>query len=173
MSATGTAGTRSASLAGIQSLAFTARDFPLDAGGVLPEMTLAYETYGALGADGRAILLTHGFTSSHHFAGRYRPGGAPPGLADGDLGAWDKLIGPGKAIDTDRRFAVASNMLGSSYGSTGPPSVDPRTGRPYGPDFPRITVADIVSAQKLLLDELGVKHLVAVVGPSYGGFQAF
>ena len=158
----------------VESKLFTTHDFRLESGAVLPELTLAYETYGRLAPDGRgAVLATHGYTGSHHFAGRYRRGGAPPGLGDGDLGAWDKLVGPGKAIDTDRLFVVASNMLGSSYGSTGPASIDPRTGAPYGPDFPRIAVADMVAAQKLLLDSLGVQHLLAVVGPSYGGFQAF
>jgi homoserine O-acetyltransferase/O-succinyltransferase len=83
------------------------------------------------------------------------------------------LIGPGKAIDTEKLFVVASNMLGSAYGSTNGASLNPRSGRPYGPDFPPITVHDIVAAQKMLLDELGVRHLVAVAGPSYGGYQAF
>lgn len=133
-----------------------------------------YETYGTLAPDGRnAVLVTHGFTSSHHAAGRYATGKAPKGLNDGDIGSWDKLIGPGKPIDTNKLFVVSSNMLGSSYGSTSPASIDPKTGKPYGPDFPRIVVADIVKAQKALLDGLGVKHLVAVAGPSYGGYQAF
>ena len=163
-----------ATLDNVESKLFTAREFRLESGVVLPEITLAYETYGTLDASGRrAVLATHGYTGSHHFAGRYRPGGAPRGLNDGDVGSWDKLVGPGKAVDTDALFVVSSNMLGSSYGSTGPASIDPRTGKPYGPDFPRIAVADIVRAQKLLLDSLGVTHLVAVVGPSYGGFQAF
>ena len=166
--------TSTRTLENVESKLFTTRDFRLESGIVLPELTLAYETYGRLAPDGRgAVLATHGYTGSHHFAGRYRPGGAPRGLADSDLGSWDKLIGPGKAIDTDRLFVVASNMLGSSYGSTGPASIDPRTGAPYGPDFPRIAVADMVAAQRLLLDRLGVQHLLAVVGPSYGGFQTF
>jgi homoserine O-acetyltransferase len=83
------------------------------------------------------------------------------------------LVGPGAPIDTDRHYVVCSNMLGSSYGSTNAASIDPRTGKRYGSKFPRITVEDIVTAQKRLLDGLGVKHLRAVVGPSYGGFQAF
>lgn len=146
---------------------FTAYAFKLDRGGVLPEMTLAYETYGRLAPDGRnAILVTHGFTSSHHAAGTYTAG-------DAAAGSWDGLIGPGKAIDTARYFVVSSNMLGSSYGSTAPRSTNPATGKPYGPDFPDITVRDIVRAQKLLLESLHVRHLVAVAGPSYGGFQAF
>jgi homoserine O-acetyltransferase len=146
---------------------WTTREFKLELGEVLPELTLAYETYGRLAPDGRnAVLVTHGFTSSQHAAGRYAP-------ADEAAGWWDGLIGPGKAIDTGRYFVVASNMLGSSYGSTAPASVNARTGRRYGPDFPDITLRDIVGAQKAMLDALGVRHLVAVAGPSYGGFQAF
>jgi homoserine O-acetyltransferase len=146
---------------------WSTRDFKLELGEVLPELTVAYEIYGRLAAGGRnAVLVTHGFTSSQHAAGRHAPGDETPGW-------WDGLIGPGKAIDTDRFFVVASNMLGSSYGSTAPASLDPRTGRRYGPDFPDITLRDIVGAQKALLDALGVRHLVAVAGPSYGGFQAF
>ena len=146
---------------------WTTRDFQLESGVVLPELTLAYESYGRLAADGRnAILVTHGFTSSQHAAGRYSP-------ADEAAGWWDGLIGPGKAIDTNRYYVVASNMLGSSYGSTAPATINPKTGRRYGPDFPDITLRDMVAAQKAMLDGLGVKHLVAVAGPSFGGYQAF
>jgi homoserine O-acetyltransferase len=153
---------------------YTTRDFELESGVVLPELTLAYETYGTLAPDGRnAVLATHGYTSSHHVAGRYGGSGAAKGHKPGDVGSWDKLIGPGKAIDTDKVFVVASNMLGSSYGSTNPSTIDPKSNAPYGPDFPRFTVGDIVRAQKKLLDHLGVQHLVAVAGPSYGGYQAF
>ncbi len=146
---------------------FTVQGFRLESGRILPEMTLAYETYGRLAPDGaNAILITHGFTSSGHAAGRYAPTDATPGF-------WDGLIGPGKAIDTNRYFVVSSNMLGSSYGSTAPASVNPTTGTRYGPDFPDITLRDMVTAQKALLDGLGVRRLVAVAGPSFGGFQAF
>src|SRR4029077_6915855 len=113
-----------------------------------------------------AVLYTHGFTGSHHAAGRSAANANQPG-------SWDGLIGPGKAIDTDRLFVVASNMRGSSYGSTNAASLNPATGEPYGPDFPAITIRDIDAAQKALLDTLGVKHLVAVAGPSYGGYQAY
>lgn len=155
------------SLEAVLRRTFTAYGFTLENGTKLPEMTLAFETYGRLGRDGRnAVLITHGFTSSHHAAGRHAPG-------DPTAGWWDALIGPGKAIDTNRYFVVSSNMLGSSYGSTAPGSVNLATGRPYGPDFPTITVGDIVAAQRLLLDALGVTHLVAVAGPSFGGYQAF
>ena len=152
---------------GVEKLMFTTKSFTLENGRLLPELTLAYETYGRLAADGRnAILITHGFTASHHAAGKYGESDAQPGF-------WDGLIGPGKTIDTDRYFVVSSNMLGSSYGSTAPRSVDPATGKPYGPEFPVITLRDIVTAQKALLDSLGVRHLVAVAGPSFGGYQAF
>lgn len=150
----------------VETRKFTTTNFKLQSGAVLPEMTIAYETYGKLAPDGRnAVLLTHGYTSSHHMAGRT--------TANGAEGSWDGLVGPGKAIDTDRLFVVSSNMLGSSYGSTYPASKNPATGKPYGPDFPDITLVDIVGAQKALLDGLGVKHLVAVAGPSFGGYQTF
>lgn len=145
----------------------TLRNFVLQNGALLAEVIIAYETWGRLAPDGRnAVLVTHGFTSNHHAAGAAHS-------SDDTAGWWDELIGPGKAIDTARFFVVCSNMLGSSFGSTDPASVDPRTGKRYGPDFPQISVVDIVSAQKQLLDHLGVKHLVAVAGPSYGGYQAF
>src|SRR5882724_2405925 len=128
---------------------FTTYGVPLRSGRVLTEMTVAYETYGRLAPDGRnAIVIAHGFTSSGHAAGKYSPN-------DRTAGWWDGLIGPGKAIDTNRYYVVASNMLGSSYGSTAPASVNPATGKPYGPDFPDITVRDIVGAQRLLLSALG------------------
>lgn len=146
---------------------FTAYGFALESGQTLPEMTLAFETYGRLAPDGRnAILITHGFTSSQHAAGKYAP-------TDPTAGWWDGLIGPGKAIDTNRYFVVSSNMLGSSFGSTAPASTNPATGKRYGPDFPAITVGDIVRAQRLMLNGLGVRRLVAVAGPSFGGYQAF
>jgi homoserine O-acetyltransferase len=146
---------------------FTIRDFQLVNGTVMPEATIAYETYGKLAAHGcNAVLITHGFTSSHHQAGRNPANGGNPG-------AWDGLIGPGKPIDTDKLFVVASNMLGSSFGSTNGASANPATGKPYGPDFPHISIRDIVAGQKALLGSLGVKHLVAIAGPSYGGYQAY
>jgi len=155
------------SLIGVEKQRLTIGELRLVSGATLPQVTLAFETYGRLAAGGRnAILVTHGYTSSAHAAGRY-------GAADPQPGWWDGVIGPGKAIDTDRFFVVCSNMLGSSYGSTGPASINARTGRPYGPDFPEIELADIVAAQRLLLKALGVTHLIAVAGVSYGGFQAF
>src|SRR5205807_1882102 len=151
---------------------FTLRNFPLADGTVMPEATIAYETYGRPappnGPNGgrNAILCTHGYTASHHFAGRNPANGSQPG-------SWDRLIGPGKAIDTDKLFVVASNMLGSSFGSTNAGNINPQTGEAYGPDFPNVTIRDIVAAQKALLDHLGIRHLVAVAGPSSGGYQAF
>ena len=146
---------------------FTIRDFRLTHGETMPEATIAYETHGRLAPNGRnAVLVTHGFTGSHRAAGRNSANGGQPG-------SWDGLIGPGKAIDTDKLFVVSSNMLGSSFGSTNAASPNPKTGEPYGPDFPNITIRDIVDAQKALLESLGVEHLVAVAGPSYGGYQGF
>lgn len=156
-----------ADLGTVETRRFTLRDFRLANGATMPEATIAYETYGRLAADGRnAVLITHGYTSGHYAAGRNPENGNQPGW-------WDGLIGPGKAIDTDRLFVVSSNMLGSSFGSTNGASTNPATGKPYGPDFPAITVRDIVAAQKALIDDLGIRRLVAVAGSSYGGYQAF
>ena len=150
---------------GIVHDSFTFQNLRLTGGGTLPEVTLAYVARGRLAPDGRnAILVTHGYTSG--------PRMIEPGVASSE-GAWSTLVGPGAPIDTDKYFVVCSNMLGSSFGSTNAASIDPRTGQRYGSTFPRISVADIVTAQKRLLDHLGVTHLRAVVGPSYGGFQAF
>jgi homoserine O-acetyltransferase len=157
----------SAGLGTVEDRSFVLHDFRVQNGTVMPQAKIAYETYGRLMPDGRnAVLITHGYTSTHHAAGRNPANGNLPGW-------WDGLIGPGKAIDTDKLFVVSSNMLGSSSGSTNGASINPRTGQPYGPDFPAITVRDIVAAEKALLNALGVAHLVAVAGPSYGGYQAF
>jgi homoserine O-acetyltransferase len=152
-------------MTGITHANFTFSDFRTQGGEILPEVTLAYVARGTLAPDGRnAILITHGYTSG--------PRMIEPGEGSSE-GAWTTLVGPGAPIDTDRYFVICSNMLGSSYGSTNAASTNPRSGKPYGSKFPRITVEDIVLAQKRMLDGLGVKHLRAVVGPSYGGFQAF
>ena len=158
----------------VESRLFTTRDFALDLGGSLTSCTVAYETYGKLNSAGdNAILVVHGYTSSHHAAGRYAPGKAARGVAADAVGWWDTLIGPGRAVDTDRLFVVGVNALGSAHGSSGPNTLDPSTGKPWGPTFPEVTLRDSVRAQKLLLDSLGVKHLIAVMGPSMGGFQTF
>jgi homoserine O-acetyltransferase len=143
------------------SKVFRAADYPLQSGRILEQLEVAYETWGTLAPDGRnAILLCHGYTSSPHAAG--------------DENGWFAgLVGPGKAIDTDRYFVVCTNMLGSAYGSTGPASINPQTGKAYGPDFPEITTRDIVGSQALLLDHLKVGQLAAVIGFSYGGYLTF
>ena len=144
---------------------FTIRDFRLQSGTVLPEVTISYRTLGTLAADrSNAVLITHGNTSG--------PQMIDPGGSTGE-GSWNEIVGPGKAVDTNRFFAICPNMLGSSYGSTNGASIDPGTGKPYGQHFPDITVSDIVGTQRLLIDQLGIKKLFAIVGPSYGGFQAF
>ncbi len=139
-------------------------DLPLACGQVLPDVQLAYVAYGRLAPDGRnAVLVTHGYTSG--------PSMLSPGHHTAE-GSWAPLMGPGRPLDTDRFFIVCSNMLGSAFGSTGPSTIRAATGKPWGPEFPPITLADIVNAQHRLLAGLGVKHLRAVVGPSYGGLQA-
>jgi len=143
---------------------YTAGEFRLDSGEVLAEVSTAYRTLGRLAADGaNAVLVLHGYTTG--------PSMLDPG-ANVAEGSWSDLVGPGRAIDTERWFVICPNMLGSSYGTSGPASPDPRRGRPYGADFPRITLRDIVAAQKGLLDALGVRRLAAVAGPSLGGYQA-
>ena len=144
---------------------FAVRDFRLQSGIVMPSVTIAYRTLGVLAPDrGNAVLVTHGNTSG--------PQMIDPGGSTGE-GSWNAIVGLGKAVDTDRFFVICPNMLGSSYGSTNAASIDPLTGRPYGPRFPDLTVSDIVATQRALLDDLGIGKLVAIVGPSYGGFQAF
>jgi homoserine O-acetyltransferase len=144
---------------------FAIRDFRLQSGTVMPAVTIAYQTLGKLAADrGNAVLVTHGNTGGPQMID---PGGSTA------EGSWSEIVGPGKAVDTDRYFAICPNMLGSSYGSTNAASLDPATGKPYGSRFPDITVSDIVATQRALIDHLGIEKLVAIVGPSYGGFQAF
>ena len=157
----------------------------LDCGRELHPVRIAYETYGTL-APGRdnVILVCHALSGDAHAAGIAK---TPPdestrdgfGAQDRDravtkgLGWWDGMIGPGKAFDTDRFFVVSTNLLGGCRGTTGPSSENPATGQPYGPDFPVITVADMVRTQRAFLDELGIRRLAAVAGGSLGGMQAF
>jgi homoserine O-acetyltransferase len=164
----------SRSVQGVVAKTLVLKDFRLKSGVVLNEVVVAYETYGTLAPGGRnAVLVSHGNTSTFHAAGHYAPGGAPPLVPAASTGWWDGIIGPGKPFDTDRYFVVCSNMLGGAWGTTGPRSIDPRTDKPYGPDFPGITLEDMVAVQHALLDALGVKHLVAAAGDSYGGFLTF
>jgi homoserine O-acetyltransferase len=140
--------------------------FTFKSGQMLPGFTLRYETYGTLNADGdNAILICHALSGNHHCAGRHSPDDRKPGW-------WDNLIGPGKAVDTRRFFVIGVNCLGGCSGSTGPSSLNPATGRPYGTTFPHFTIHDMVRAQKLLMDRLGVQALHAVIGGSMGGMQA-
>jgi len=138
---------------------------PLESGATVGPVTLAYETYGTLAPDGsNAVLVCHALTGDSHAAGIYSASDPKPGW-------WEVMIGPGKGIDTDQFFVVCSNVLGGCMGSTGPASLDPATGEPYGPDFPVLTIGDMVRAQKALLDHLGVKRLLAAIGGSMGGMQ--
>lgn len=141
--------------------------FSLELGGGLAELDIAYETYGTLSPRrDNAVLVCHALTGDAHAAFRHDPGDKHPGW-------WDDAVGPGKVIDTDRFFVVCSNVLGSRYGSTGPCSINPRTGTAYGIDaFPLVTVGDMVRAQAMLLDRLGIDHVHAVTGGSLGGMQA-
>lgn len=161
-------------LTDIESKLFTTKDFRLENGETLPVLELAYETYGSLNAKAdNAVLVVHGYTSSHHAAGKNAAGKQGRGVAPGAAGWFDGLIGPGKAVDTDKHFVISVNALGSAHGSSGPNSIDPRTKNPYGPTFPHISMRDMVASQKILVDSFGIKGLVAVVGPSMGGFQSF
>ncbi len=138
----------------------------LKAGKTLASYELVYETYGKLNADrSNAILVCHALSGSHHVAGFY---------ADDPkkVGWWDNLIGPGKAIDTDRFFVIGVNNIGGCHGSTGPASIDRATGKPYGAAFPVVTVEDWVVSQARLMDRLGITKLAGAIGGSLGGMQA-
>jgi homoserine O-acetyltransferase len=138
---------------------------PLDSGETLGPITLAYETYGRLNKDhSNAILILHALSGDAHAAGYHSP-------ADKQPGWWDDCVGPGKAFDTDKYFVICSNVIGGCQGSTGPGSVDPRTGRPYGLSFPVVTIGDMVRAQSQLIKALGIEKLLAVAGGSMGGMQ--
>lgn len=139
---------------------------PLAGGTVLPSYELVFETYGELNAArSNAILICHALSGHHHVAGRYRED-------DKTAGWWDNMIGPGKPIDTNRFFVVGVNNLGGCHGSTGPSSIDPASGQPWGSRFPVVTVPDWVTAQARLADRLGVERWAAVIGGSLGGMQA-
>jgi homoserine O-acetyltransferase len=138
----------------------------LRSGAVLPAYQLAYETYGTLNAArSNAVLVCHALNASHHVAGVYA--NDPK-----NVGWWDNLVGPGKPLDTNRFFVIGSNYLGSCFGSTGPASINPATGKPWGADFPVVTVEDWVEAQAQLADRLGIERFAAVMGGSLGAMQA-
>ncbi len=143
-------------------------DTPLTfkSGAVLPRYELVYETYGQLNAaKSNAILICHALSGHHHVAGYYANDVK-------NIGWWDNMVGPGKPIDTDKFFVIGLNNLGGCHGSTGPSSIDPLTGKPYGASFPVITVEDWVEAQARLADQLGIRQFAAVIGGSLGGMQA-
>lgn len=136
----------------------------LASGKRLNHVEVAYETFGRLSEDGsNAVLVCHALSGDSHVTSG--DVGAPPGW-------WEPMVGPGKAIDTDRLFVVCSNVIGGCSGTTGPGSIDPDTGRPYGSTFPFVTIEDMVEVQRRLLDQLGIRRLAAVVGGSMGGMQA-
>ncbi|MGL4602743.1 MAG: homoserine O-succinyltransferase MetX [Iodobacter sp.] len=138
----------------------------LSCGTILPYYELVYETYGKLNSDAsNAILVCHALSGNHHVAGRYSVDDKSPGW-------WDNMIGPGKPIDTDKFFVIGLNNLGGCHGSTGPSSINPATGLPYGSDFPLVLVRDWVETQKRLADRLGIAQFAAVIGGSLGGMQA-
>jgi homoserine O-acetyltransferase len=140
--------------------------FPLACGRELPGFELLYETYGRLDSTrSNAVLVCHALSGHHHAAGYHSEQDRKPGW-------WDHCIGPGKPLDTERFFVVSLNNLGGCHGSTGPVSINPATGRPWGPDFPPLRARDWVHSQALLADHLGIERWAAVVGGSLGGMQA-
>jgi homoserine O-acetyltransferase len=151
-----------------QHYVFGSQEAPLvlDSGRSLGPVELVYETYGAPN-EGRtnAILICHALSGDAHAAGFHDP-------HDKRVGWWDNMIGPGKGFDTDRYWVICSNVIGGCKGSSGPNSINPATGKPFGSDFPLITIGDMVTAQKHLIDHLGIERLFCVVGGSMGGFQA-
>ena len=148
-----------------QSMHFSA-PLPLQSGASLHDYTLVYETYGQLNAEkSNAVLVCHALNASHHVAGEYAD-------QPGKTGWWDNMVGPGKPLDTDKFFVIGVNNLGSCFGSTGPMHTNPATGKPYGAQFPVVTVEDWVHAQARLADALGITRFAAVMGGSLGGMQA-
>lgn len=156
----------------VQKQTYTTTDFRLFSGKRLPEVKVGWESYGELNKDkSNVVLVTHYFSGSSHAAGKYRADDATPGY-------WDAVIGPGKAIDTNKFFVISVDSLAnlSAYSddvvTTGPASINPATGKPYGLDFPVVTIRDFVNIQKQVLESLGITKLHAVVGPSMGSMQA-
>jgi len=143
-----------------------AEPLTLKCGAVLPAYDLVFETYGTLNADkSNAVLICHALSGTHHVAGKYREDDKYPGW-------WDNMIGPGKPLDTNRFFVIGVNNLGGCSGSTGPKTINPATGKPWGSTFPVVTVDDWVASQARLADYLGIESFAAIVGGSLGGMQA-
>lgn len=137
----------------------------LDSGAKLGPITLAYETLGELNAERtNAVLILHAFSGDAHVAGYHHSEDERPGW-------WDNMVGPGKPVDTNRYFVICSNILGSCVGSTGPSSINPETGKPYGLTFPMVTIKDMVQAQRHLVEHLGISKLMSLIGGSVGGMQ--
>lgn len=156
----------------VEKQRFSLQNFATENGNSIARVDIGWEAYGTLNADkSNVILITHYFSGSSHAAGKYRDDDAAPGY-------WDAIIGPGKAIDTNRFYVISSDTLVNANAfdptviTTGPATVNPSTGKPYGLSFPVVTIGDFVEVQKALLDSLGIKQLHAVIGPSMGSFQA-
>ncbi len=148
----------------VETKYYTFGELTLENGEQLAPVTLAYETYGKLNSDkSNAVLIVHALSGDAHVAGYHELSDKP--------GWWDEMVGPGKAFDTDKHFVICSNIIGGCKGSTGPSSINPKTGKPYGLDFPLITVGDMVNAERHLVDFLGVGKLLSVTGGSMGGMQ--
>jgi homoserine O-acetyltransferase len=140
--------------------------FTLKSGAVLHGYDLVYETYGTLNANrSNGVLICHALSGTHHVAGYYSEQDKRPGW-------WDNMVGPGKPIDTEKFFVIGVNNLGGCHGSTGPSSINPGTGKPYGASFPVVTVEDWIATQAQLADHLGIQQFAAVIGGSLGGMQA-
>lgn len=138
----------------------------LDSGRILAPITVAYETYGTLNArKDNAILVEHAWTGDAHLAGKHND-------SETKSGWWDAIVGSGRLLDTDQYFIICSNVIGSCFGSTGPTSINPKSGKRYNLSFPVVTIRDMVRAQKLLIESFGIDKLLAVMGGSMGGMQA-
>jgi homoserine O-acetyltransferase/O-succinyltransferase len=168
MAFSGVCGMTSKNIGAAETKYFTfaeTQGFKLESGRTLGPITLAYETYGSLNAGKtNAILVMHAFSGNSHVAG--------PVTGDQDPAWWDFMVGPDKALDTDKYFVICINVIGGCKGSTGPSSINPKTGKPYALDFPVITIGDMVRSQKVLIDHLGIKKLHGVIGGSMGGMLA-
>ena len=149
----------------VATIDLPAAGFKLERGGFLPELNVAYEAYGELTpARDNVIFICHALTGDAHVAGYYTDSAK-------DVGWWDEMVGPGKGIDTRYYYVICANILGGCKGTTGPKSIQPETGEPYGSSFPEMTVGDVVDVHCLLLKQLGINHLQAAIGGSFGGMQ--